>query len=133
MLRVKLSVPYTRAALDALQTQVRAEAAQVGISAKIIGSLIYAIEEIGSNILVHSGATWFETCFEPQAPGGRLTFDDNGEEFDPLEASDLMDEPVISEHVSGHLGLWTLKRLPFKMTWHRQNNVNHLTITVVEL
>ena len=133
MLRVKLSVPYTREELNALQDQVRAEAARAGITAKLTGSLIYATEEIGSNILVHSGATWMEVGFEAQAPGGRLTFDDDGEEFDPLEAAELMDEPVISEHVSGHLGLWTLKRLPFKMDWRREGTVNHLTITVVQV
>ncbi len=132
MLRIKTQLPFGREELSALQDQVRAAAVAGGLSAKTAANLVFAIEEIGANILVHSGASWMELRFEAVDPGAVLYFDDDGEEFDLVEAAELMDEPVISEHLSGHLGLWTLKRMPFKMVWKREDGMNRLSISVVK-
>ena len=126
MLSLKKTLPFGREELSAIQDRVRAEALSAGLDTKSAANLVFVVEEIGANILVHSGATWMEVKFEATAEGGTLLFRDDGEEFDPIEASQLMDQPVISEFVSGHLGLWILKRLPIVQTWRRVDNVNEL-------
>lgn len=125
MLSVKLKLPFGREELSDLQAKVRAEAFIAGLDPKSASNLVFVIEEIGVNILVHSGATWMELRFEP-GNQSVLTFLDDGEEFDSIEASKLMDEPVISEHMSGHLGLWILKRLPFQQVYAREGGLNVL-------
>jgi anti-sigma regulatory factor (Ser/Thr protein kinase) len=109
-----------------LQAELRAVALAAGLSPKTAAQLVYVVEEIGSNILVHSNAHWMELRFAPDADGWVLTLLDDGDEFDPVDAAKLMDEPVISEHVTGHLGLWTLKRMPFEQSWRRVGGVNEL-------
>jgi anti-sigma regulatory factor (Ser/Thr protein kinase) len=129
MLSVKQRLPFGREELSALQAQLRTAALAAGFDAKTVGNLVYVVEEIGANILVHSNATWMELRFEPTANGGILSLLDDGEEFDPVDASKLMDEPVISEHLEGHLGLWTLKRMPFQQAWRRVDGVNAISFT----
>jgi anti-sigma regulatory factor (Ser/Thr protein kinase) len=130
MLSLKQALPFGREELDAMQAQVRAAAVTAGFSAETITYLIYAVEEIGANILVHSGATWLELRFESTGHEGVLRLLDDGEEFDPVDAAKLMDEPVISEHLAGHLGLWTLKRMPMQQSWRRIEGVNELSFKV---
>lgn len=130
MLLMKKPVPFGREELSAIQDRVRAEALGAGLDTKSAANLVFVVEEIGANILVHSGATWMEVKFEATQDGGSLLFRDDGEEFDPIEASQLMDQPVISEFVSGHLGLWILKRLPMVQTWQRVAGVNELRFDI---
>lgn len=131
LLSVKINLLFGREELSAVEAQVRAEALAQGFDAKTAASLVYVVEEIGANVLVHSGAHWLEVRFQATDNGAVLCFLDDGEEFDPIEAAQLMDAPVISEFVTGHLGLWTLKRLPFKQTWRRNGNVNELSFSVI--
>lgn len=126
----RLTVPFGRPELTTLQEQMRVEAWMSGVDPKQAASLVFVVEEIGANILVHSGATWMELGFEPGEGWAKLSFRDNGEDFDPIEASKLIDEPVINELVSGHLGLWILKRLPFEQSWQRNDGVNELVFTL---
>lgn len=125
-LQLKVALPFERSDLDAMQAKVRAAATEAGFDSDTIIYLVYAIEEIGANVLVHSGASWMEIRFEPTPEGAELSFLDDGEEFDPVESAGYLDEPVVSEYVSGHLGLWTLKQMPFRQTWAREGGVNHL-------
>ena len=131
MLSVKLKLPFEREDLDSMQNQLRVAASTAGFNANSIVYLVYAVEEIGANVLIHSGASWMELRFDPTDKGGILSFLDDGEEFDPVESAGYLDEPVISEYVSGHLGLWTLKQMPFKQSWRRVDGINHLRFTAI--
>jgi anti-sigma regulatory factor (Ser/Thr protein kinase) len=129
VLSIKQSLPFGREEVDAMQAQLRAAATAAGFSAETITYLVYAVEEIGINILMHSQASWLELRFEASPSEGVLKMLDDGEEFDPVEAAQLMDEPVISEHLAGHLGLWSLKRMPLVQAWRRVDGVNELSFT----
>ena len=132
---LRLDLPFGRAELDAVQAVVREKGRELGLRPRVITHLVFLIEEAGTNILQHSGATWMEVVLEAMGGDFRLVLRDDGEEFDSVEAAGYYDEPVVGEAIERHLGLWMMGRLSFNRLYRRLKappggkDINELTFS----
>lgn len=105
---------------------------QVGERAAYVADL--AVDEILNNILQHA-----YTDDQPRAIGitlrrdhdqVSLRFSDDGAPFDPLAAAPLQQSSQIDTARIGGRGLLMLHRMADRLQYERQDQRNHLTVTI---
>lgn len=90
--------------------------------------IMLVTDEIYSNIINHSGATYAKLSLCRTDKGVILTFTDNGEAYNPL----LTENPDISlsaeERESGGLGIYIVKKTASSIDYSNKDGLNILTI-----
>lgn len=89
------------------------------------------LDEIGSNIIKHSGASVFEVDIEilSNPSGIRLTFIDDGSAYNPLSHIDPDTSLSAEERPIGGLGILMVKKLSNSIAYNRVHNRNFLIVT----
>lgn len=100
---------------------------RVGVDEALAWDLAAITDELASNILRHSQATWMEWALTRNADEGLLIlrFQDNGDRFDP--ASHPL--PAAGHGFQGKMGLAMMRRLARGFRYRReQNQLNVLEV-----
>ena len=103
-----------------------------GVSPSLIGILVIVIEEICTNIMDHSEATWMDLGAAWFEDGIMVTITDNGAEFDPTEKIQTSDlEASLDEHAERHLGLPMIQKICETFAYVRDpRGVNRLVMEI---
>jgi signal transduction histidine kinase len=88
-------------------------------------------EEVISNVIRHGEAHQIEVSVARQADGIVLTFDDDGQPFDPLQRPTPVLPTSIEEAPLGGLGLLLLRKASTQLRYERTpGQTNRLTVTI---
>lgn len=88
-------------------------------------------EEVISNVIRHAGAHQIEVSLARQAEAIVLTFEDDGEPFDPLQRPTPVPPTSIEEAPLGGLGLLLLRKASTQLRYERiAGHTNRLTVTI---
>jgi serine/threonine-protein kinase RsbW len=88
-------------------------------------------EEVISNVVRHGGAQQIEVSLARQADAIVLTFDDDGEPFDPLQRPAPVLPTSIEEAPLGGLGLLLLRKASTQLRYERTaGQTNRLIVTI---
>lgn len=99
-------------------------------SAAHIGPALHIIlDEICANIVMYSGATYFKAAIQLTGDGSmcRITFEDDGAEFNPLAHDDPDVSVGAAERKIGGLGIMMVKKMSNSVAYSRRNGLNILT------
>ena len=116
-MKLRLAQPISQGALDQAQREFREQCRVLGMDDMMAGLLTLAFNEVGTNVMEHSQSTWFEAAMDLEDGRAVLTFRDDGEAFDSVEAMGLFDVPV--PEIDRHMGLYMLGRMPFEKCYRR--------------
>jgi anti-sigma regulatory factor (Ser/Thr protein kinase) len=116
-MKLRLAQPINQEALDQAQGEFREQCRFLGLDDKLAGLMTLAFNEVGTNVMEHSQSHWFEAALDLEDGRAVLTFRDDGEAFDSVEAMDLFDAPV--PEIDRHMGLYMLGRMPFEKCYRR--------------
>ena len=108
------------------------EVLEGGMNAKS-AALHVILDEICSNIVNHSGATFFEVAIDPASPGRpsiRLAFTDDGVAYDPLAHADPDTTLPAEERPIGGLGIMMVKKMASAVAYRRENGRNVFTVGI---
>lgn len=86
-----------------------------------------AVDEIFSNIVQYSGASFAEILCEADSKDIRIIFTDDGIAFDPLL---IEEQPIMRVKLIGGQGIRIVKELMDRVDYCRKRNMNILTITL---
>lgn len=114
-----------RESLEAVQKFISEWAENKAIPLKIVTKVNICCDEIVSNVVFYSGATFLElTCAKVDSELS-VTFVDDGKAFDPLKDAK---EPDITanaeERMIGGLGIFMVKKMMKSVTYERVDNTN---------
>ena len=124
-----LRQPFDPAELrQAREDQVRAAKA-AGLSELLAWDLAAVADELVSNILEHSQATWLEWSLSIEGfERARLVLRDNGPAFDAARSSESAEE-MAGDGTQRHMGLLMVKRVVESMEYNRlPDGSNELTL-----
>ena len=116
-MKLRLAQPISQEALDQSQGEYSEQCRVLGLDDKMVGLLILAFNEVGTYVMEHSYSNWFEAEIDLEDGRAGLTFRDDGEAFDSVEAIGLFDVPV--PEIDRHMGLYMLGRRPFEKRYRR--------------
>ena len=105
---------------------------ELGLGEEIAWDLVSIADEVYSNVLEHSDATWVEWAMEvdKNKKSVKLVFRDNGSAFNVTTetAHRVGGSPLLEESHRG-MGLAYIKKMSETLTYRRTNdNINELTI-----
>ena len=86
------------------------------------------LDEIASNIVKHSGATNFTFEVDCGRDSVKMTFADNGAEYDPITHADPDVSLPAEERPIGGLGILMVKKMASRMSYRREGGRNILGI-----
>ena len=98
------------------------------ISAKAVRKLNIAVDEIYSNLAYYSGAQRAVIMCSVKDGVITLIFRDNGKPYNPLEQAQPDVEAALEERTIGGLGIFIVKKTMDRVTYHRQDEWNVLTL-----
>ena len=99
-----------------------------GISMKIKCKLNIAIDEIMTNIVEYSTATWAQAVWQVTERAWQITFRDNGFAYDPLAKEDPDTTLSAQERQIGGLGIFMVKELMDNVCYRYADGMNELTM-----
>ena len=89
------------------------------------------MDEIVSNIVRCSGASYFDVGIELNEHGLKLTFTDDGSPFDPTRQIGEPDvKAKLEDRKIGGLGMFMVKRMSKSVTYNRVENLNVLVVVM---
>lgn len=96
----------------------------------LLPTLHIILDEICSNIVKHSGATCFEVDLEEEENPEcvKMSFIDDGDEYDPLSHTDPDTTLSAAERPIGGLGIMMVKKMSDSVTYERVGNRNVFTV-----
>lgn len=101
----------------------------LSLDKSIVNKIKLVTDEIYSNIINHSGATYAKVSLCRTDKGAILTFTDNGKAYNPL----VTENPDISlsaeERESGGLGIYIVKKTASSIDYSSKDGFNILTVT----
>lgn len=101
----------------------------LSLDKSIANKIMLVADEMYSNIINHSGATYAKVSLCRTDKGAILTFTDNGEAYNPL----VTENPDISlsaeERESGGLGIYIVKKTASSIDYSSKDGFNILTVT----
>ena len=107
--------------VELLRTTVAEWFVQEGMVVSVKAAVMAVLEELCTNIMEHSGATWLEVSMAPFKEGVLLSIQDNGSPFDP---SDMIEGGHFTKNVGTtmdrHLGLYMVQELAKKFRYFRE-------------
>lgn len=122
------------ARLPEMLKYVKEETKKNQVLPSVSHKLELATEEILVNIINYAypdqrGKIWIETNSDSHS--FEIHIKDQGIPFNPLEyKSDIGHNLPISERKIGGLGIYLVRQLMDKVAYHRENNMNHLTLFI---
>ena len=101
-----------------------------GVKTSCLPVLHVILDEICSNIVKHSGASFFEMGVELLAESGgvKLTFADDGVPYDPLSHEDPDTSLPADKRPIGGLGIMMVRKMADSMSYARTRDRNFLTV-----
>lgn len=100
----------------------------------VLMQLHIILDEICSNIVRYSGASFFGLAVETDAESGvvRIEFSDDGKPYDPLAHADPDITLPAAERPIGGLGIMMVKKMADSVSYRREGGRNLLTVTLKE-
>ena len=89
-----------------------------------------AIDEIASNIINYSKAKNAEISYSIESDNLNLTFEDDGQPYNPLETEDPDITLSAEERQIGGLGIFMVKKMTESMDYKYENNKNILKLVM---
>ena len=125
----RLEAPFHALEIRTAREEQLDECLRVGVDEALAWDLAAIVDELGSNILRHSQATWFEWTLSRNAEEGllMLRFEDNGVSFDPANHP----LPPVGDGFQGRMGLAMTRRLARSMRYRR--DLGRLNLLEVQL
>lgn len=103
--------------------------APFSLDERIVNRVEVVLEELVSNVVRHSRIADKITIAAKCADGGlRLTLEDNGEAFNPLEQSEPASFTSLDEAQIGGQGILLIKRLSKSVTYQRAVSHNRISV-----
>ncbi len=97
---------------------------------KISSKVSIAIDEIASNIINYSKAKTVEISYSIENDKLNLTFEDDGQPYNPLETEDPDITLSAEERQIGGLGIFMVKKMTESMDYKYENNKNILKLVM---
>jgi serine/threonine-protein kinase RsbW len=132
--RLKLTVPADLGAVDGADARIEEFLRGTGADDDLIYAAVLALEEVLTNTCKYGFPEGergrHEIVVEADLPPGslRLRIDDDGREFDPLNAPPPPLEDPVEERPIGGLGIHLLKNLADHLEYRRVEGHNVLTL-----
>lgn len=103
-----------------------------GVDARIVPKACVCGDEIFSNIIRYSGASFGQINLSVEGDGTFLMeFIDDGKPFNPLEEAPVPDvKASVEERKIGGLGIFMVRKLSRAVEYKRSNNLNVLIIKI---
>ncbi len=114
--------------LSALTEYVECTLEEKGASLATVMKMNIALDEIYSNIVKFSGATYVTVCCGVQDGAAYLRFEDDGVPYDPLKKEDADVTLSAEERQIGGLGILMVKKSMDRMEYAYQDSKNILTL-----
>ena len=122
----------TLSALEKLSEALTNFGRRNGLASKVVHDLNLALEEIFTNIISYgySDNREHEIKVRLSAQPGeiRVTVEDDGRPFNPLEVPEPDTTKPLEERIVGGLGIYLVRKLMDGLEYKRQGNKNLLTI-----
>lgn len=119
----------SRESLESVQEFISCWAEENGIPVKLAMKINICSDEIVSNVVFYSGATYFEIICDKQNAIVSISFVDDGKAFDPLtETKDPDITASVEEREIGGLGIFMVKKMMNEVCYNRVDNKNILTL-----
>jgi anti-sigma regulatory factor (Ser/Thr protein kinase) len=117
----RLEAPFHALEIRTAREAQLDECLRVGVDESLAWDLAAILDELASNVLRHSQATWMEWSLSRDADEGLLVlrFQDNGDRFDPASAP----LPAAGHGFQGHMGLAMMRRLARNLRYRREGSV----------
>lgn len=118
--------------LDGFFARLEAGLREDGVPAGGSQAVLAVAEELCTNILEHSGASWLELEADAGAVGVRVALRDDGRAFNVAEALERLDGPgLLARTELRHLGLFMLQQLARELRYIRlDGTVNQLEFEI---
>lgn len=97
-----------------------------GVSAKGIMTLNIALDEIFSNIVYYSGASWIRVSCDMEDKEIVLLIEDDGRLYNPLKRKELDVKEKAKEQTVGGLGIHMVRNMMDQITYSDEDGINHL-------
>lgn len=118
--------------LSSFQEYIENWCEENSISMKLSTKFSICVDEIASNVVFYSGATYLKICCELEENMISISFIDNGKEFNPLEDAKEPDITAkLEDREIGGLGIFMVKKFMDSITYERKNNENILKLGIV--
>ena len=131
-LRFEIHDGLSQKTVEEMRTNLTAWFQLAEMRRELIGVLVILIEEICTNIMDHSTATWIDLGLGWFNDGTMVTINDNGQEFDPtkkMKDKDFTDS--LDEHTDRHLGLIMVREMCEKFVYFRlPDGINQIVMEV---
>jgi anti-sigma regulatory factor (Ser/Thr protein kinase) len=116
--RHRLEAPFHALEIRTAREAQLDECLRVGVDEALAWDLAAIVDELASNVLLHSQATWMEWSLSRDPEEGLLIlrFQDNGDSFDPASAP----LPAVGYGFNGHMGLAMMRRLARGLRYRRE-------------
>ena len=98
------------------------------VSIKTVTAMNVSIDEIVSNVVNHSVATFLQVSCQINEEQAVMTFSDNGKPYDPMKREDPDVTLPSNEREIGGLGIFLIKKLMDQVSYEYRDETNHLTI-----
>ena len=120
-IRLKLSRGLNQGTLDELRLAAKMLMEEANVDHGQRAAVAAVVEELGTNVMEHSGAFWLELGIVAADHVTCLSLSDNGPEFDPVKIIQSRDFSAdIATDEGRSLGLFMLKQLTESMRYLRE-------------
>lgn len=122
---------HTDASRDSIETvgdYVRGVMKEAGVPSRPANKINIAVDEVYSNIVSYSGATWAGIRCTVTEEWVTVEFRDNGTRFDPTQMEDPDVDALLDDRETGGLGIFMTKKLMNSVVYTRDQGKNNLTL-----
>jgi len=134
--RLRLTLPATRASVDAARIAVLEYLAPSRPTPRTIFDVELVLEEVLMNVVLHGGAgsddadRSMDLVVESTPDAVRMVFADRGIAFDPTTAAAHARPATLSDAVPGGLGIDLVRKRSRSLAYARKDDCNVLTVEI---
>lgn len=117
--------------ISAVSAYVEEQMQKANVPTKALNKVMIAVDEVYSNIVYYSGATWAQTLCRADDKSVTVTFSDNGVPYNLLEKEDPDIAHIGEGDTIGGLGIFMIRNLMSDVKYERKNGCNVVTIQLM--
>jgi anti-sigma regulatory factor (Ser/Thr protein kinase) len=127
-LRLTLPGGLSAVLVDRLHAGVLVMGRDAGVAPDLLPIAALVVEEICTNVMEHSNATWLKVRMGHHGERIRVDVEDDGKPFNPVDAIKAQDGLHLQEMKERRLGLYMVKHLSSSVSYTRSPEGHNQTV-----